>query len=228
LIADSQRLLADALGIALALQPDIDAIPEYPGGGPETIDSVLLFRPDVALLDQWLIGMDGPAVARSILERVPKCKLIIMSWFYRSDHVQSAFDAGAVGFLPKSLEVVQLADAIRRAQAGESPVYGKELEGLVKNIEKRDQTAHEAHRKLVSLAPQEMRILILLSLGLTAEDVSDRLSIGLGTVRNYIQKILKKTGAHSQMEAIAMAQQYGMIQGGQGGFGEPGPPAQAP
>ena len=213
LFADSQRMFADALGRALKNDPDFQVLEEYPGGGPETIDAAVLFQPDVAVLDYWLAGMDGPAVCTAILDRVPKCRVILLSWFYRADHVQTAFDAGAVGFIPKSLTVAQLEKAIRRAHAGESPVFEQELAGLVGAVERRSDEAREVGARLATLTPQEIRVLILLSLGLSVNGICERLVISRGTARNHIQKILTKTGAHSQIEAVAIAQQYGLIQG---------------
>ncbi|MGH2773321.1 MAG: response regulator [Actinomycetota bacterium] len=224
LLADAQRMFADAVGRLLALQPDFDVIDEFPGGGPETIDAAVLFHPDVAVLDYWLAGMDGPAVCRAIQDRAPNCKIILLSWFYKADHVQAAFDAGAVGFVPKSLTVTQLEKAIRRAHAGESPVFGKELAGLVEAVSKREDEAREVSKRLGSLTPQEIRVLILLSLGLNVENICERLVISRGTARNHIQKILSKLGARSQIEAVAIAQQYGLIQGGPLTLDE-GPPA---
>ncbi|MGH2771550.1 MAG: response regulator transcription factor [Actinomycetota bacterium] len=214
LVADSQRLFADALGAALRLQHGLDVIEEYPGGGPETVDWILFYHPDVALIDYWLVGMDAPAVTRMVLDRLPETKIIVLSWFYSTEQVHLSLEAGAVGFLPKSLEVKHLADAVNRAQAGESPVYEKELEEIMASIQKRESAAKESSQKLASLTPQEVRILLLLSLGLPVKEIAAQLFISVGTTRNYIQKILKKLDAHSQVEAIAMAQQFGLIQGG--------------
>ena len=214
MVADSQRLFADAPATSLRLQHGLEVVEEHPGGGPETVDWVVFYHPDVALIDYWLIGMDAPAVTGMILQRLPKCKVIVLSWFYSAEQVRLALEAGAVGFLPKSLEVKHVAEAVRRAHGGESPVYEKELEEIMASISARESAAKQSSGKLASLTPQEVRILLLLSLGLPVKEIAAQLFISVGTARNYIQKILKKLDAHSQVEAIAMAQQFGLIQGG--------------
>ncbi|MGH2703666.1 MAG: response regulator [Actinomycetota bacterium] len=213
LVADAQRLFSEALAIALSRYPDLDVVDNnHPTSGLAAVEAAIDLRPDVALLDYWMVGMEGPAAARAILRRLPTCKIMLLSWLHGPAQVQEALDAGVVGFLPKSLGVGQVVDAIRRARAGEVPVYLEELKELLRNIELRDSEVEDMARRLGSLTPREIQILTLLSFGRRIEDVASDLSIAPGTLRTHVHNILKKTGARSQLEALAMARHHGLIQ----------------
>jgi two-component system response regulator DesR len=212
LIADAQRLFSESLGIALGLQPGLEVLNDHPTEGLGAVEVALARRPDVAVLDYWMVGMEGPAVARAILKRVPTCKILMVSWLHGPPQVQEALDAGVVGFLPKSLRVQQVVEAIRRAQSGESPVFAEQLRVLLDSIETRANEVDRAAERLGSLTPREIQVLTLLSFGRPIEDVAADLSIAPGTLRTHVHNILRKTGARSQLEALALARHYGLIQ----------------
>lgn len=213
LIADSQRLFAEALGDALSLRPDLDVIAERPTSGPETVEAVLSLKPDVTLIDYWMASMEGAAVTARIVARLPEAKVILLSWFHGTREVKHALTAGAVGFLPKSVQVEDVAEAIRWAHAGQAPVYPEELEKLVRNISVRDEQATEAWRRLAKLTPREVQILELLAYGQPIAQVARKLEITPATLRTHIHKILDKTGTGSQIEALSLARRYGLIHG---------------
>ena len=213
LIAHSQRLLADALARALAPLPDIKVLAEHPKSGLVAVDVAELFRPDVALVDYWLEEMQGPAVVQAIRSCVPRCKSIVLSWFHGPAEIENSLAAGAVGFLPQSLGVDEITEAIRRAQAGESPVYGNELAGMVKLIQMKEAASQDVWRRLKTLTRRELEILALLSLGTQPKAIADMLVISLKTVRNHINNMMEKTATHSQGELLSVARDQGLIAG---------------
>ena len=211
LIADSQRLVADSLAEALGNQPDLAVFADRPLTAGEAIDVCLRRHPAVALIDYWMPDMEGPAATRIILAKRPDQKVILLSWFHSPGHIESALDAGAVGFFPKSLTLVNVAEGIRRAHAGESPVFLKELESLFKTISGRIGASTTRFKRLEGLTKRELELLALFSLHLSADEVAQHLSISPTTVKAHVRHILVKTGAHSTREVVNLAIASGLI-----------------
>lgn len=211
LVADTQRLFGEALGQALARFPDLDVVDEVPLTGPLAVESIAARKPDVALLDYWLPGILGPDVTRAVLARSPRQRILVLGWFFGPDQIGAVLDSGACGFLPKSLTVEQIVIGIRQAQAGKKPVLADGLDHLKAELERRCDQQDQRVSRLMTLTPRELKIIGLLSQGRPVQDLAKELAITLGTLRHYIHSILRKTGARSQMEAVAMARQEGLI-----------------
>lgn len=211
LIADAQLLFADALGIALDRHDDLDICPDHATGGREAIEAARSKRVDVALVDYWLPDMDGPAVARTLGVQAPRVKVLHLSWFHGPPQIQESLESGAVGFLPKSVRASLVAEAVRRAHAGESPVFEEQLKGLLNTIATRQAYLADMQQRLAALTPRQLEILRLVGAGLMVNEVAKRLGLAEGTVRTHIHNILEKTGARSQLEAVSFARDEGLI-----------------
>ncbi|MGH9077330.1 MAG: response regulator [Acidimicrobiales bacterium] len=214
LVADSQRLVGEALGIALDTRPHLDVVAEYPTTGPGVLRSVHLSRPDVVVLDFWLTGMNGPATTKALGLQAPGTKVLLLSWITGPHQVQAALEAGAVGFLPKSLTFSQLNEAIGRAFEGEALVFADELAAMVSRIDARYAEATAQEERLLTLSARELEILQFLSEGWNALKIGEELGIRVGTVKNHIHHILTKSGARSQLEVVAIARHTGTLRGG--------------
>lgn len=211
IVADAVPLMVDALARVLSYEGDLTVFSDRPTTGLEVVEAVLSLRPDVALIDFWLPDMEGAAATRLIISRQPERKVLIMSWFHGTREMEAALDAGAAGFLPKSLNVARLADAIRRADAGESPVYLEELEEMFRRLSRRTDQVSEIWRKLEALSKRELELLALLSLNLSPKEAARRLSISPQTVKVHIRNMLEKTGAHSYIDVVNMGRACGLI-----------------
>lgn len=211
LIGDAQPMLADALALALSTRGDIEVIGPTPSSGTEALIAIRRWQPEVAVLDYWMEELHVGEAMAMIDDYVRGCKLLITSWSYSSEQIREMLEVGASGFLPKSVTVDELADAIRRAAAGERPVYGERLRRLMHDLDTRWEQTGEIGERLRSLTPKELQVLTLLSLGNLPEEVAKQLSIGRGTVKVHIHNILKKTGARSHTEAVAMARYSGLL-----------------
>lgn len=211
LVADGQRLFAESLAEALSRRPGFAIVPDHPIRGHEALEAVRHHRPDVVLYDFWLLDVDGPAATRLIHEWAPTTKVLLLSWYHGPSQVHRAVEAGATGFLPKSLSLSQVEYAIRRAVAGEDLVYSDELIGLVDAIEGRAVASEERWSRFSSLTPRELDVLRKLAEGWTGKELARQLSIKIGTLKNHIHSILDKTGARSQLEAVTLARHEGLI-----------------
>ncbi|GAB3870414.1 hypothetical protein GCM10029964_004890 [Kibdelosporangium lantanae] len=117
LLAEDQNMFRGAMATLLGLEPDLEVVVQL-GRGDEVVGAAEAFRPDVALLDIEMPGMDGLEAARLLRTRVPATKVVILTTFGRPGYLRSAVDAGVSGFLLKDSPVTELAVVIRRVAAG--------------------------------------------------------------------------------------------------------------
>lgn len=213
LVADGSRLLTESLAAALRWNFDMEVIEEFPESGPQTLEIACRFRPDVALIDFWMPDMEGAALAATLRNRVPKTKVILLSLLHSPGDIERALASGAVGFLPKSTGVDGVAEAVRRARAGENPVFAAGLKQLGERIRQREAAAARINELFATLSPREMEVLRLFSYGWSINQVAKKLSLSPGTVKQYSHKILQRTGAETRERAIAMARYSGLIRG---------------
>lgn len=211
LVADEDRLVSDALGSALSRCRSMKALDEHPVTGPEFAHAVRETHPEVALISDPLADMNAPAATRTALAAQPDLKVILVAHRCQPDHVRDALAAGAVGFLPKSLDVSTVAEAIRRADAGECPVFEEQLTFLLGVLDRRSERKDEMAERLARLSPRQLEVLRLMGAGLTATQIAHYTDLKEATVRTHIQNVLGKLDVRSQVEAVTVARDLGVI-----------------
>ena len=196
-IAEDQSMVRGALVALLSLEPDIDVVGEV-ASGDRVVEVVLRERPDVALLDIEMPGMDGIEAARAVHEFVPACKVLILTTFGRPGYLRGAMDAGAVGFLVKDAPASELAEAIRRTMRGER-VIDPDL----------------AMAALSSgpnpLTDREREVLRLSLGGASISEMARALFLSQGTVRNYLSGAISKLNARNRHDAARIAEERGWL-----------------
>lgn len=211
LVADSQVMFADALALALERHDDVAVVEQRPETGVAAVQATSDAPVDVVLLDYWIRDMAGPQAVELLLSHAPDVSVLVLSWFHGPNEIQQSLAAGAAGFLPKSLRVAKVHEAVTRVHAGEPLVFSEELFELSRTIEARGQRATDLAQRLEALTPRELEVLRLVGRGQSAEAVAEQLVISLRTVRTHIDRVLLKTGAHSQLEVVALARHHGLI-----------------
>ncbi|HVE46788.1 MAG TPA: response regulator transcription factor [Acidimicrobiales bacterium] len=211
LVADTQPLFAEAVGAALDQEDDIEVIPRFPTRGGDALETIQLHRPDVVIYDHWMLEVDGPTATRALASSVPETKVLILSWYHGTVQIQAALSAGATGFLPKSLRLEQLVEAVRRAAAGDPLVFGDELAKLIEGIEERYEGGSEFWERFASLSPREMEVLRAIADAAPPAQVAEKLGISVGTLKNHIHHILAKTATSSQLEVVSLARVLGLV-----------------
>jgi two-component system, NarL family, response regulator DesR len=197
LIAEDQGMVRGALAALLAFEPDLEVVAEV-GGGDEVVPAAREHRPDVALLDIEMPGMDGIEAAAALRREIPECQPLILTTFERPAYLRRAMEAGATGFLVKEAPAERLANAIRRAAGGER-VVDPEL-------------AAEALAEGESpFTPRERQVLEASANGAPTSEVAERLHLSEGTVRNYLSAAIGKTGARNRLEALRVARERGWL-----------------
>lgn len=197
LIADDQALVRGALAAMLGLEPDIAVVAEV-GSGDEVLPIARRTHPDVALIDVQMPGGDGLAAAAALRAELPTCRVLICTTFGRPGYLARAMAVNAAGFIVKDAPPEQLVDAVRRVHAGLRVV---------------DPTL--AAESLTSgtspLTGREHEILVAAADGGTVADMSRRLHLSAGTVRNHLSAAIGKTGARTRAEAVRIAEDRGWL-----------------
>lgn len=216
LVADAQRLFSESLATALAQLPGMEVSFVRPKTslttGLETAEAVIRTKPDVAVLDYWLAEMQGPALVRMILGWQPTTKVLIVSWFHSPRDIEAALSAGALGFLPKTLPVDEIGQAIRDVQAGRTLLQAERDLQLAQTIAGHEQDAKNLWDRLVTLTPREVDVVRMLATGQPTKQIAKAMEISEGTLRIHLNNIMSKTGAETRMEAVALARQAGLVQ----------------
>jgi two-component system response regulator DesR len=197
LLADDQALVRGALAALLNLEPDLEVVAEV-GRGDEVVTQARATRPDVALLDVEMPGLDGIAATAAVRAALPTCRVLVVTTFGRPGYLRRAMAAGASGFVVKDTPARQLADAVRRVAAGLRVV---------------DPTL--AAETLASgdspLTPREVDVLRSARTGGTVADIATALALSEGTVRNHLSSAIGKTGARTRAEAVRLAEENGWL-----------------
>ena len=197
LLAEDQDMVRGALAALLSLEPDMEVV-EQVGRGDEVAAAALAARPDIALLDIEMPGMDGIEAAAQLRTSLPACRVLMLTTFGRPGYLTRAMQAGVSGFLLKDAPAQELATAIRRALRGErivDPMLAATALAVGAN----------------PLTDRERDVLRAAAGGATVADVAEALHLSEGTVRNYLSMAISKTGARNRVEAAHLAMERGWL-----------------
>ncbi len=197
LLADDHHVVRGALASLLDLEPDLTVVASV-GSGDAAVEAAMVHRPDVAVLDIDMPGMDGLSAAAELRRRLPACRALMLTGHGKPGHLQKALDAKVGGFLLKTAPPDELVAAIRAVAAGQrvlDPALAVTAWGLADN----------------PLTPREVDVLRLVAGGADAADIAGRLFLSAGTVRNYITTIVAKLDARNRTDAVRVAAESGWI-----------------
>ncbi|MGV9990159.1 response regulator [Streptomyces sp. NPDC003374] len=197
LLAEDQGMMRGALALLLGMEDDIEVVAQV-AAGDGIVAAALDHRPDVALLDIELPGRSGLDAAAELRERVPGCRVLILTTFGRPGYLRRAMEAGAAGFLVKDGPVEELAAAVRRVLAGET-VVDPALAAAALSAGPNPLTGRE--RDVLEASAD----------GATVADIAARLHLSESTVRNYLSSAIGKTGTRNRMEAMREARRQGWL-----------------
>ncbi len=206
LIADDQESVRTGLRLLLETLPDIEVVGEAPDG-MSAVQAARRLRPDVALVDIRMPGMDGIQVTERLAgpEAADPIAVVIITTFDLDEYVYGALRAGATGFLLKDAGAALIGEALRAAADGQSLVSPRVTTRLLSTFAAR----RPAPAPSEPLTAREEEVLALLSSGLTNDEIGDRLFVSLGTVKAHIGAILTKLRVRNRVEAAMWAYDTG-------------------
>ena len=173
--------------------------------GRDAIDLAAHFRPDVVVMDIVMANIDGLTATRAIAERAPTVRILLLTASDDVDLGMVGLRAGAAGHQVKGVPVDEIVASVVRMAAGE-PVVGPALTWRLIDSLRTLPVGGQGVRPVRSkLTPREWEVLDLLCAGRTVDQIADELVLARDTVRTHVKRLLRKLGAHSQAEAISIA-----------------------
>ncbi|SEQ65860.1 two component transcriptional regulator, LuxR family [Lentzea xinjiangensis] len=197
LLAEDMHMVRGALIALLNLEPDIEVVAEV-SSGDKIVPTARQHSPDVCVIDIDLPILDGLSAASKIRETMPQVRTLMLTSLGRPGTLRRALAARVDGFLLKDAPPSELADAIRRVNAGERVVDS--------------QLALAAwDRGECPLTDRELEVLRMAANGADAPDIAVALSLSVGTVRNYMTTIMTKLNGRNRVDAIRIADEAGWL-----------------
>ena len=178
------------------------------GDGPRGLEEIRRLKPDVAVIDLGLPGMDGIELTRQLRVTAPKTRIVILTMHDLDTEVLAALTAGADAYCVKSTKTEGVVAAVRVVAEG-----GAYFDPAVAHIVLHRVTGPTAHavQGASPLTPREAEILTLIADGIGNAEIAQQLSLGLGTVKGHVRDILEKLSASDRTQAAVVALRRGII-----------------
>jgi two-component system, NarL family, response regulator DesR len=197
LIAEDMHLIRGALVALMSLEDDMEVVAEL-DRGDQILEAALATRPDVAVLDIDLPGLDGLTAAEQLHQRLPECQTLILTGLSQPGHLLRALKVHVRGFIVKDAPAQTLADGIRRVARGER-VIDPEL------------VAAALETGSTPLTDREADVLRAAETGIPTDQIASLLSLSPATVRNYLSNAISKVGGRNRIDAIRIARDAGWL-----------------
>ena len=197
LIAEDMHLIRGALVALVSLEDDLEVVAEL-DRGDQILPTALATRPDVAVVDIDLPGLDGLTAAEQLHQRLPECRTLVLTGLSQPGHLLRALKVHVRGFIVKDAPAQTLADGIRRVARGER-VIDPEL------------VAAALETGSTPLTDREADVLRAAETGIPTDQIADRLALSPATVRNYLSNAISKVGGRNRIDAIRIARNAGWL-----------------
>lgn len=211
LVADDEAMVRAGVRAILATDRGIEVVAEATDGR-QAVELVRVHRPDVALLDIRMPGLDGLAAADQIGAVAPATSVVILTTFGEDEYIAKALGGGAAGFLLKASDPRELITAVRAVADGAaylSPAVARRV------IERYNDAgfgrAAEARRRVEALTEREREVLALLGAGHSNAEIARTLYVVEGTVKAHVSSILSKLDARNRVQAAILAYEAGLV-----------------
>jgi NarL family two-component system response regulator LiaR len=197
MIVDDHAMVRRGLATFLKVFDDLELAGEAESG-QAAIELCARLQPDVVLMDMVMPDMDGAAATRLIRKQSESIRVIVLTSFKEEILVQSALQAGAIGYLLKDVSAEELARAIRSAHAGRTTLSPEVAEVII-------QAAGQPPKPGLDLTEREREVLALMIEGLNNTQIAGKLEVSPSTIKSHVSNILSKLGVASRTEAVTLA-----------------------
>jgi two-component system NarL family response regulator len=204
-IAEDHGVVADGVATMLSFEADMEVV-EIVTSGEDLIVSVERHRPDVALVDVNLIGMDGLAAVREIESRNIPTRTMALTMFTDHDTVTRAVAAGVAGYLPKNVRREELVQAVRAVASGKGFLHPDVTRPFLERV-----GPMAMHAGIQPLSKREQDVLEQLAMGRSTREIADALNLGDETVKSHLSRIYQKLKATDRVQAVVTAMRHGLV-----------------
>jgi DNA-binding NarL/FixJ family response regulator len=209
-LADDEAMIRAGLRAILTTDPEIEVVAEA-ADGREAVDLVRAHRPDIALLDIRMPGLDGLSAAAELRGIAPGVAVIMLTTLDEDGYVSRALAEGAAGFLLKAADPRELIMGVRAVAGGAAYLSPRITQKVVAQF--RDghlARAEAARRRVEQLTPRERQVLALVGRGLSNQGIGAELMLSEGTVKAHVSAILLRLGLANRVQAAIVAHEAGL------------------
>jgi DNA-binding NarL/FixJ family response regulator len=211
LLADDQELVRAGLEMILDATDDLRVVGQA-GDGAEAVDLARRLRPDVALMDIRMPGVDGIEATRQIAAAEDVAtRVLVLTTFDHDEYVFDAFRAGASGFLVKDAPRADIVAGIRAVAGGEALASPSVTRRLIERLADAPGPAPKQPRELGELTPREREVLEAVARGLSNAELAERFVLSEKTVKSHVSSILMKLGLRDRVQAVILAYEAGIV-----------------
>lgn len=200
-LADDHGVIRDGLGRLISALDGVELV-GMAADGAEAIEQSRLHTPDVVLMDLDMPVVDGIEATRQIVAELPQTAVIVLTAFSDRPRIMGALEAGACGYLLKDVDAEEVAEGIRAAARGESPLDPRAARTVL--------DARSAPDPLAELSNREREVLGLLVEGLPNKLIARRLEISEKTVKSHLTQIFRELGVTDRTQAALWAERHGL------------------
>lgn len=214
-IIEDQEILRKSLKIVIESISDIQIIGTA-SNGEEAIALCEKENPDILLMDIQMPVMNGVTATEKIKKRWPHIKVLILTTFQDVTHVINALNAGAEGYMLKAVDPEYLVQGIKMVYHGGSLIPQQLAKEVFSHIQSNHTEQIEQQKvnedNAYDLNSQELKVLKYLTQGLSNKDISEKMFLSVGTVKNYISNIYSKLNVNNRASAIMKAMEESLIE----------------
>jgi NarL family two-component system response regulator LiaR len=208
LLVDDHAVVRQGVRAFLATQPDLNVVAEA-ASGEAGVRLAAQHVPDVVLMDLVMPGsMDGVAATRQVKRLSPRSQIVILTSYHDDEHIFPALKAGALSYVLKDVSPEALADAVRKAAAGEAVLHPRVAARVIKELQA---SPREAAHPLSELSDRELEVLKLIADGLSNAEIAAKLVLSEKTVKGHVSNILGKLHLADRTQAAVFAWREGMM-----------------
>jgi len=187
IIVDDDGLIRDSLKLLLGLEEDMEVIGTAKNG-MEAFQLCKENKPDIVLMDIRMPVMDGVLGTKLIKESFKEVKVVLLTTFKDDEYIREAVMNGAEGYILKNQSSDSIIESLRTVYNGNT-VFQKDVISLITGMLKEEKKKTPSD---FNLSEREFEVLALIAEGLSNKEISEKLFLGEGTVRNYITNVLEK------------------------------------
>jgi Response regulator containing a CheY-like receiver domain and an HTH DNA-binding domain len=216
LIADDQALIRTGLRGIVESAPDLEVVGEA-ATGREAVDLTRSTRADVVLMDIRMPDIDGLQATQLITadDDLAGVRVLILTTFELDEYVLRALQVGASGFLGKGATPDELLNGIRTVASGDALLSPKATRALIARfLTSGDPGPRPDATVLDVLTDREREVLALVALGLSNQDIAERLYLASSTVKTHVNRAMTKLGARDRAQLVVIAYQTGLVRPG--------------
>lgn len=193
-VIDDHDVVRKGIISFLLTEEDMEIVGQA-SSGFDGAELVLRERPDVVLMDLMMDNGTGIEATEKIMAVYPECKVIILTSYYDNEQVIPALEAGAFSYLLKTSSAREIADAVRKAAKNENVIEPKVAGKMMTSFRNTPKKKHE------DLTERELEVLLCIGDGMTNQEISEKLYIGIKTVKTHVSNILGKLEVHDRTQA---------------------------